>query len=193
MTSTHLNRIGRAINEYRAKGYVSAYEAAGMLGLDPPSFKSIFKPDLVLRSGKQSAGLYLKTKSRRLRNDLPNLPSFRPRLSESAILHRLLQCRQLSIARFLFLRRPGTGVRGVGEVVSEAKHQENIFYWAALNEKAYPELKWLHSIPNAPKLGHTLDKKTRVIRGAQMNREGRKKGVSDIFLPVRRHPFQECI
>ena len=75
--------------------------------------------------------------------------------------------------------------------LSESKHQQILFQWSDLMVKTgkYPELRWLHSIPNAPKLGATSDNKTRAIRGAQMNREGRKKGVSDIFLPVRRGSF----
>ena len=73
--------------------------------------------------------------------------------------------------------------------VSESKHQVTLFQWSKLNERKYPELRWLHSVNNAPKLGKTADIKTRQIRGAQMNREGRKKGVFDICLPVKRVPY----
>lgn len=52
---------------------------------------------------------------------------------------------------------------------SEATHQKVIFIWAALNTDKYPQLKWLHAIPNA-------DSHRQVA-------EGVRAGVSDICLP----------
>ena len=52
---------------------------------------------------------------------------------------------------------------------SEATHQKVIFIWAALNCGQYPQLKWLHAIPNA-------DSHRQVA-------EGVRAGVSDICLP----------
>ena len=52
---------------------------------------------------------------------------------------------------------------------SEATHQKVIFIWAALNCGQYPQLKWLHAIPNA-------DSHRQVA-------EGVRAGISDICLP----------
>lgn len=55
---------------------------------------------------------------------------------------------------------------------SEATHQKVIFIWAAINRDQYPQLKWLHAIPNA-------DSHRQVA-------EGVRAGVSDICLPYPR-------
>lgn len=52
---------------------------------------------------------------------------------------------------------------------SEATHQKVIFIWAALNVCRYPQLKWLHAIPNA--------------NSHRQVAEGCRAGISDIFLP----------
>ena len=62
---------------------------------------------------------------------------------------------------------------------SEFAHQCALFCWCALHGKQYPELKWFHSITNEEKTGSK-------IVGARSKASGRKKGVSDTFLPVAR-------
>ena len=52
---------------------------------------------------------------------------------------------------------------------SEMTHQKVIFIWAALNTDKYPQLKWLHAIPNA--------------NSHRQVAEGVRSGVSDICLP----------
>lgn len=86
---------------------------------------------------------------------------------------------------------------------TEDAHQAALFAWAAVARnhgfdaantwaetgvlkhnpaKAVPELEWLHHIPNGGSRGD--DAKSRMIRGAQLKRQGVKSGISDIFLPV---------
>ena len=67
---------------------------------------------------------------------------------------------------------------------SEAAHQMAVFAWAALNAERYPELKWLHHIPNGGSRGDT--EKSRKIEGGKMKAQGVKKGVLDLMLPVQR-------
>jgi hypothetical protein len=52
---------------------------------------------------------------------------------------------------------------------SETGEQKAIFCWSAQNQHLYPQLKWLHAIPNA--------------NSHRMVAEGVRAGVSDIFLP----------
>lgn len=70
---------------------------------------------------------------------------------------------------------------------SESGEQKALFCWAALNINKYPELKWLHHIPNGGMRGN--DERTRMIVGNSLKAEGVKNGVSDISLPVRRGNF----
>jgi hypothetical protein len=67
----------------------------------------------------------------------------------------------------------------------DVEHQEQVkvFAWAAQNEQTYPDLRWLFAVPNW--IGVRTAK-----HGARLKAEGRKKGVLDIWLPVRRgiHP-----
>lgn len=62
---------------------------------------------------------------------------------------------------------------------TEYSHQCALFAWCALNVDIYPELKWFHSIQNEEKSGSA-------IRGSRAKASGKKKGVSDTFLPVKR-------
>ena len=64
---------------------------------------------------------------------------------------------------------------------SEHNHQAAIFEWAQFAETIWPQLKLLHSIPNGANVG--------ARGGAMLNREGRRKGVPDICLPVARGGF----
>lgn len=70
---------------------------------------------------------------------------------------------------------------------SESAHQTALFCWAALARPRYPELEWLHAIPNGGSRGSNQRDAMRV--GAKMKAEGVKKGVSDICLPVKRGPW----
>ena len=67
---------------------------------------------------------------------------------------------------------------------SEAAHQTALFAWAALQVKRWPELRWLHHIPNGGSRGD--DAKSRAIRGGQLKAQGVRTGVSDVSLPVKR-------
>lgn len=59
--------------------------------------------------------------------------------------------------------------------------QAAVMLWAKVNERQFPELKWLHAIPNG---GH------RNIKVAQkLKAEGVKAGVPDLCLPVPRQGF----
>lgn len=62
---------------------------------------------------------------------------------------------------------------------SETAHQRAFFCWASLPEtkNVYPELKWMHSIPNS-------GARSNAIAAGQLVAEGLKSGVPDIFLPV---------
>lgn len=64
-----------------------------------------------------------------------------------------------------------------------------LFCWAALPENAsrFPELEWLHHIPNGGSRGDT--ERSRKIEGGKMKAQGVKKGVLDVMLPVRRGVF----
>lgn len=55
---------------------------------------------------------------------------------------------------------------------TEAQEQSLVMEWASLN----PRLRWLHAIPN----GGSRDKR----EGANLKRQGVKKGVSDLCLPL---------
>lgn len=70
---------------------------------------------------------------------------------------------------------------------TESGHQRAVFCWAALNVARWPELKWLHHIPNGGSRGD--DAKSRAIRGGAMKAEGVRTGVADLCLPVKRGEF----
>lgn len=67
---------------------------------------------------------------------------------------------------------------------TEAAHQTALFAQAALHLKQYPELRWLHAIPNGGARAESA--RGAMIRGAQLKAQGVKAGVYDIFLPVRK-------
>lgn len=62
---------------------------------------------------------------------------------------------------------------------TEFEHQVALFMMAALHQKKYPELKWFYSIQNEEKSGS-------VVMGAKAKASGKKAGVSDTLLPVKR-------
>lgn len=59
---------------------------------------------------------------------------------------------------------------------SEDSEQTALFAWAALEIKRYPQLKWMHAIPN----GGFRNK----VEAEKLVATGVRKGVFDIFLPV---------
>ncbi len=62
--------------------------------------------------------------------------------------------------------------------VSESVEQINLFRWAVLHERAYPELILLHHIPNGGLRNKTTAKRLKA--------EGVKPGVPDIFTSIKR-------
>lgn len=72
----------------------------------------------------------------------------------------------------------------LGKSKTESGQQRAVFCWAALNKAQWPELEWLHHIPNGGSRGD--DERTRMIRGANLKAEGVRDGVFDIFLPTGR-------
>lgn len=72
----------------------------------------------------------------------------------------------------------------------DLEHQEQVklFEWAAENEGKHPELRWMFAVPNFT--GHTGRRRARQKQGARLKAEGRKPGVLDIWLPIKRgsHP-----
>lgn len=65
---------------------------------------------------------------------------------------------------------------------SEYQHQCALFARCALNVGKYKELAWFHSIQNEETSGSA-------IRGARGKASGKRKGVSDMSLPVKRGPY----
>lgn len=63
-------------------------------------------------------------------------------------------------------------------IPTEAQEQQTLFRWAALQQGARPELSLLYHVPNEGNRG--------VIGGVKAQREGLKKGVPDLCLPVSR-------
>lgn len=61
---------------------------------------------------------------------------------------------------------------------SESSEQISVIEWAALQEKAYPELRLIYKITNEGKRSPSY--------GARMKREGLRKGFPDMCLPVAR-------
>lgn len=69
--------------------------------------------------------------------------------------------------------------------LSEHAHQALLFQWAEVASGRMPELKLLFAIPNfAGRLG-----KATAMHGARLKREGRKKGVPDMLLPIPRGTY----
>jgi len=65
--------------------------------------------------------------------------------------------------------------------MSESTEQQALFEWAEIYSAETPELEMLYAIPNQGGKG-----KQAIIRGQRMRREGQKKGIPDLCLPVRR-------
>ena len=69
----------------------------------------------------------------------------------------------------------------IAKANSEHAHQAALFCWAADNVDRYPELRWMHAIPN----GGLRSK----AQAGKLKAEGVKSGVPDVFLPVARGYF----
>ena len=63
-------------------------------------------------------------------------------------------------------------------ISSETQEQEALFRWADFAVSKYPELELMYHVPN--------EGKRTVSNGAALKRQGLKKGVPDICLPVPR-------
>lgn len=63
----------------------------------------------------------------------------------------------------------------------EHNHQATLFQWAALQEKRWPELRYLHAVPNG---GHRHP-----ATAGKLKAEGVKAGCPDVYLDVARHGF----
>lgn len=60
-------------------------------------------------------------------------------------------------------------------IPTEAQEQSTLIKWANLQEGKYPELRWLHHIPNGGS--------RHPIEAVNLKRQGVKAGVPDLFLP----------
>jgi hypothetical protein len=65
--------------------------------------------------------------------------------------------------------------------MSESTEQQALFEWAAIYARETPELDLLYAIPNQGGAGYGA-----MRRGMKMRKEGQKKGIPDLVLPVRR-------
>ena len=67
------------------------------------------------------------------------------------------------------------------ETATEDQEQKALFDWAETMEHRFPDLRWLHHIPNGGKRDP--------VTAAKLKAQGVKPGVSDISLPVPRGGF----
>jgi hypothetical protein len=65
---------------------------------------------------------------------------------------------------------------------TEYGEQCALFAMCALHTKTFPELRWFHAIENEEKSGSA-------VRGARSRAAGKRKGVADTCLPVKRGGF----
>ena len=70
----------------------------------------------------------------------------------------------------------------IAKAGTEFAHQCALFAQCALHMKIYPELRWFHSIQNE-------EKSSSPIVGSRSKASGKKAGVSDCFLPVKRERY----
>lgn len=64
---------------------------------------------------------------------------------------------------------------------TEAQEQTDLFQWAAWAEGKWPELRYMHHIPNGGSRN--------AIEAARLKAQGVKAGIPDIFLPCARGGF----
>jgi len=65
--------------------------------------------------------------------------------------------------------------------MTEAEAQEMVFMWADSVSYALPEVQYLFHIPNGGSRN--------VVEGRNLKRQGVKRGIPDLFLPVPRGKF----
>lgn len=63
--------------------------------------------------------------------------------------------------------------------VTEEQHQILVIAWAMVNQPMYPQLAWLHHIPNGTVIGDSA----KWAMGKLNKQMGVKSGVPDLFLP----------
>lgn len=82
---------------------------------------------------------------------------------------------------------PGSPLRNVRAPKNDGEHEEQrkLFAWAAENEGRIPALLFLFAVPN---FAGRLGKKTQ-RHGARLKAEGRKRGVLDVWWPLRRGQY----
>ena len=68
--------------------------------------------------------------------------------------------------------------------MSEHDEQVALIEWAQSQINIYPELQLLYAVPNQGGSGRAA-----IIRGQKMKREGMRKGVPDLCLPISRGNF----
>lgn len=68
--------------------------------------------------------------------------------------------------------------------MSEHDEQVALIEWAQSQTNIYPELQLLYAVPNQGGAGRAA-----IIRGQKMKREGMRKGVPDLCLPISRGNF----
>lgn len=71
--------------------------------------------------------------------------------------------------------------------MSEHSEQALVIDWAKDHEGRFPELRWLHSSLNGIFIPGPRNLVARIIN--HMKREGMKKGIPDLFLPVARRDY----
>ena len=71
----------------------------------------------------------------------------------------------------------GCNFADISMIQHEELQQRYLFQWAAF----YPQLRWLHAIPNG-------GKRNKIV-AAKLKAGGVKSGVLDVFLPLARHGF----
>ena len=80
-------------------------------------------------------------------------------------------------------RRTGLRSQRAG-VPTEHASQAAVIQWANLACRQWPELRWLHAIPNGAFLGR--DRKAAAIHASRLKDAGMRPGVCDLFLPAPR-------
>jgi len=68
--------------------------------------------------------------------------------------------------------------------LSEHDEQVAVIQWAESQIHIYPELQLLYAIPNQGGAGRSA-----ILRGQKMRREGMRKGLPDLCLPISRGNF----
>ena len=74
---------------------------------------------------------------------------------------------------------------------SEHAEQVHIFDWIRQNQHRYPQLRWIHAIPNGAKLTYSFNRRGKRYskEALKLLDEGMTPGVSDIFVPVPAYGF----